>query len=390
MHYLCIVKEFARHIEVLLLDNDCVIVPGFGGFISHRVSSRRVEEENLFLPPYRTIGFNPAMKLNDGLLVQSYMLAYDASYPEAIKLVESKVEELEGILQSDGEYELHGIGKLRQNIEGQNSFLPLESGILSPSLYGLGSFELLTLDEISHREEEERQAKEAAIAATKKQEPVLEPSFISEQNESKLDESSRRRERYINIAAACIAIVLTCLLALPFTNIGKSSKELKNQSLSEVVTKDYRSIMTKFFDALSLNTSTPKADVIKTSESAKKNSRIKQKNEVKKNATDTTAALKPALEPVKEEVQTTSAIAVSEQKSAPYYTIVLASQVSQKNAEIFIEKLNKRTGIQAEILKDKFTRIVYSKFQTQEEAQQKKAELKDIPEFKNVWIMEVR
>ena len=121
--------ELARHIEILLLDNDCVIVPGFGGFITHHVSARHIEEENLFLPPYRTIGFNPAMKLNDGLLVQSYMIAYDASYPEAVRIVNSRVEKLESILHKEGEYELHGIGLLRENVQGQYTFKPLESGI---------------------------------------------------------------------------------------------------------------------------------------------------------------------------------------------------------------------------------------------------------------------
>lgn len=27
--------ELAQHIEVLLLENDCVIVPGFGGFVAY-------------------------------------------------------------------------------------------------------------------------------------------------------------------------------------------------------------------------------------------------------------------------------------------------------------------------------------------------------------------
>ena len=72
-------KELARHIEVLLLDNDCVIVPGLGGFVTHHISARRVESESRFLPPYRTLGFSPKMVLNDGLLVQSYMQAYDTN-----------------------------------------------------------------------------------------------------------------------------------------------------------------------------------------------------------------------------------------------------------------------------------------------------------------------
>ena len=75
--------ELAQHIEALLLENDCVIVPGFGGFVAHYAPATHVKEENLFLPPTRTIGFNPQLKLNDGVLVQSYMSAYDTSFADA-------------------------------------------------------------------------------------------------------------------------------------------------------------------------------------------------------------------------------------------------------------------------------------------------------------------
>ena len=45
--------ELAKHIEILLLDNDCVIVPEFGGFMAHHVNSVYDEEDGLFLPPRR-------------------------------------------------------------------------------------------------------------------------------------------------------------------------------------------------------------------------------------------------------------------------------------------------------------------------------------------------
>ena len=73
-------NELSRHIEKLLLSHDCVIVPQLGGFVTQYVSARHVGCENLFLPPRRTVGFNPQLKLNDGLLVQSYMQAHETSY----------------------------------------------------------------------------------------------------------------------------------------------------------------------------------------------------------------------------------------------------------------------------------------------------------------------
>ena len=79
-----LVIELDRHIEILLLDNDCVIVPGFGGFVAHHVEARYDKSDNSFLPPLRSLGFNPHLKnINDSLLAQSYVEAYDISYPEA-------------------------------------------------------------------------------------------------------------------------------------------------------------------------------------------------------------------------------------------------------------------------------------------------------------------
>lgn len=89
--------QIQRHIEILLLSHDCVIVPGFGGFIAHHVDARYDEDDRLWLPPYRTLGFNPQLTLNDSLLAQSYVEAYDMSYPDALRQIEAEVEELKSI-----------------------------------------------------------------------------------------------------------------------------------------------------------------------------------------------------------------------------------------------------------------------------------------------------
>lgn len=356
--------ELARHIEILLLDNDCVIVPGFGGFITHHVSARHIEEENLFLPPYRTIGFNPAMKLNDGLLVQSYMIAYDASYPEAVRIVNSRVEKLESILHKEGEYELHGIGLLRENVQGQYTFKPLESGILSPNLYGLSSFEIKTLEQIAKEQAAEKAEREAAkLVVQKKTESVLEPSFIgvTEKKIVEMNPRSKKRERYINIAAAAIAVIFISLLALPFaTNFGKSSSEMK-RTMSQTMTEDNRSIVSKVIDAMGMKTSDKIATPItKSIETDEKKTDSVSKEEIKENQTKN------------------------------YFTLVLACQVGKKNAQMFIDRLYEREGIQAEIQEDKFISIVYSQFKTQDEAYRKLHELKNIPEFKQAWVKEIK
>jgi hypothetical protein len=49
--------ELSTHIEYLLLCREEVSVPGLGTFTVREMSSRRVDDEGIFLPPYRTVSF---------------------------------------------------------------------------------------------------------------------------------------------------------------------------------------------------------------------------------------------------------------------------------------------------------------------------------------------
>lgn len=135
-----LVIELERHIEILLLNNDCVIVPDLGGFMAHHCEARYDADNGLFLPPQRTLGFNPQLKINDSLLAQSYIEVYDISYPEALRRIEAEVNELKQHLATEGVYDLNDIGRLKVNEEGNLVFEPCEAGILTPYLYGLGTF----------------------------------------------------------------------------------------------------------------------------------------------------------------------------------------------------------------------------------------------------------
>ena len=159
--------ELDRHIEILLLSNDCVIVPGLGGFMTHHVEARYDEDDQMFLPPLRTLGFNPQLTMNDSLLVQSYIEAYDISYPEALRRIESEVEELKQHIDAAGSYELNDIGELALNEEGKYLFTPCEAGILTPDLYGLSGFEMKPIATaqpvVEEKKEEEVEETPAAV-----------------------------------------------------------------------------------------------------------------------------------------------------------------------------------------------------------------------------------
>lgn len=138
--------DLTRHIEILLLSNDCVVVPGLGAFLTHYVPARYDDIDGSFIPPMRTVGFNQRIQESDMLLAQSYVDAYDISYPEAVRRVEDDVEALRSCLEDKGQYQMHGIGTLSLNADGNVEFEPTEAGIITPSLYGLGSFQMGRLD----------------------------------------------------------------------------------------------------------------------------------------------------------------------------------------------------------------------------------------------------
>ena len=137
--------ELAKHIEILLLDNDCVIVPDLGGFIAHYQPAHYEEGEGVCLPPLRMVGFNPQLTMNDGLLVQSYMQAYHADYADAMRIISEKVENLKETLHKEGVVEMDGIGMLHYTLYGTYEFRPYENGVLSPALYALDAFTIAPL-----------------------------------------------------------------------------------------------------------------------------------------------------------------------------------------------------------------------------------------------------
>ena len=197
-----------RHLEILLLSNDCVIVPGFGGFMAHHVEARKDGADGMFLPPTRTIGFNPKLTFNDSLLAQSYVECYDISYPDALNRIDDEVRELRQHIENDGSYYLHGVGVVTLNKEGHYVFEPCEAGILTPSLYGLSGFELPTLHEMSHRETTH------VIAGTTGQSCEESSSSLSDEvNEGEVSEKTSYNVVMIwrTIAAACVAALILLL-----------------------------------------------------------------------------------------------------------------------------------------------------------------------------------
>ncbi len=361
----------SKHIEILLLEHDCVIVPGLGGFIANQVSSRYGENnDELFLPPYRTLGFNQELTLNDGLLAQSYMQAYDTSYPEAYMQMEKDVNEMRRQLELNGTYTLNGIGTLTKGIEDGITFTAPESGILTPSLYGLYSVEVIKLDKVKKDREIRRTLSQTSIVPIQKADGKdLADSTEDNKNsekESQVKETNAREEitvkihkRWLEIgAAAAVAASLFFLITFPSL---KSDSKLSDTCVASAVYVGKPSDLPKQPDG-----SAKPAEVeinnkeIKSHEQADNPSQIKSER-IEKKATD------------------------------KKFVIVLASCVSEKNANMFIEELNRQGLSEATFTKADKNRVTYSGYDTYREAANAIAELRKVNQaFENAWILKMK
>ena len=359
--------ELAQHIETLLLENDCVIVPGFGGFVAHYSPATRVKEENIFLPPTRTIGFNPQLKLNDGVLVQSYMSAYDTSFADASRIVEKEVNEFIGLLHEEGKVHLDNIGEIHYNVYGNYEFIPYDSKITTPSLYGLDFFEMQELSVLQQKEK------------------VWVPTH--QEKEKKTFEISINRAYLRNAAAMIAAIVLFFAFSTPVenTDVQKNNyaqllpselfEQIEKQSVAvtPVYVKSEAMQQAKKLSASSTKASSTKkhtADKVKTS----KPIAVKEVKVAKQGTSATTAATAPA---------------VKSQKSVNHpFHIIVAGGISLKDAEAIATQLKSKGFANAKALNmDGKVRVSISSFDNRNEATKQLLELRKNETYKNAWLL---
>lgn len=346
----------AKHIESLLLENDCVIVPGLGGFVASYVSARLVEDEGIFLPPHRQVGFNPLLQINDGLLVQSYMLAYDVNFPEATAIINEAVNVIKADLQNKGEMEIGSVGRLRLGIDGRYDFTPNEAGILSPELYALDALPLSALAEISNQTLEETDSQS-----------IEDNEEGEETNEETGKTYTLRINRYVvhYAAAAVIALVFYILWATPITQAPSQSQ------------------LASFLPTLQ------QVGIHKQSQKpVKATAQVRQ-------TTPAAQAQAPATQeqtPTAQDAQPAATDNATDNATANFqgFTLVLASRVAPAGAARLCEKLAEAGFAGAQVYQNKYsTSVVFGRFASREEAKAQLNNLRGQSEyFKDAWIYE--
>jgi len=130
-------KEFVSHIDYLIQKHDCVIIPDFGGFVLSHEGAHFLPDGSI-LPPKVTIGFNPELKYNDGLLAESYMNMYSISYDAACNKVKDAVKRLNTLIGMKHPVQVGNLGKVMLDDNNRLFFTPNANlSIFHPETFGL-------------------------------------------------------------------------------------------------------------------------------------------------------------------------------------------------------------------------------------------------------------
>lgn len=143
-------KDLFQHVEHLMTEHDCVVVPGLGGFVLHDAESRVDEAGEIFHPKGKDITFNSRLTFNDGILVQSYMEDEDLSFEAAVERIHEAVAELQEQLDEGRVLAFGRLGTLLKNAEGKLTFRPDNHNLYCPDAYGLSPFVFPTLAQRRH------------------------------------------------------------------------------------------------------------------------------------------------------------------------------------------------------------------------------------------------
>ena len=120
----------------MFLDYDCVIIPGFGGFVCNERPAWYDEDKEEMVPPSRDVLFNPNLTHNDGLLAQEIIRSTGVSYTEAMNIAETEAGFILEELKSGNSVEIAGVGRLYSGEDGINRFAPAAELVRTLSSFG--------------------------------------------------------------------------------------------------------------------------------------------------------------------------------------------------------------------------------------------------------------
>ncbi|MFT6815633.1 MAG: hypothetical protein ACJAZ3_001543 [Sphingobacteriales bacterium] len=217
-----------NHIIELLYLNDCVIIPGLGGFVGNEKRAEVNEIVKTVHPPRKKIAFNAKLVDDDGLLIAHVAQREAISVIEASCVVDEYVKSKLNILNKRSYVDIEGVGKIIQNHENNLVFVPKKDHTFLIDTFGL---------------------KEVPLSVYKEEKKPVVEAIIRPKTEAERKMSLK----WIPYAAAA-SIILSALI---YFNYNHSSENLSLSTLNP-----FTDTFTNHTETLKVETVSPTEEVV--------------------------------------------------------------------------------------------------------------------------------
>ena len=156
--------HLSKFISELLINHNCVTVPGLGSFLGNFKSAYYDLENEKFYPPSKQISFNSQIKVNDGLLAKFMSEKSGLEYDSSLKEIHQEVLKISLSLKKESVL-LKEIGELNLNKEGNIVFTPFKTKNFLKESFGLSP---VYIKELSHKESQNKLTFEPKVRPIRK------------------------------------------------------------------------------------------------------------------------------------------------------------------------------------------------------------------------------
>jgi nucleoid DNA-binding protein/cell division protein FtsN len=246
--------NFGKYIHELLLENEIVVVTGFGAFVSEYKPAEISENSEEIKPPSKIVTFNQQIRNNDGLLVGHVAEIKQISHFDALKAIEAERENILYRLDNGEEVELKGVGILVYTSENKIDFKPIQDDNLLLDSFGLETTSIVPEVEESEElpeemaiiEEEETtvtpiveedilEGKAVSKEEEKEEEPVLVSNFTINSAEKETEEEAKKKKAWLWYLLILVPLVAVSVFVFIKGEKGGGTDKQKEQNTISII-----------------------------------------------------------------------------------------------------------------------------------------------------------
>ena len=199
-------------IRELLFEQECVIIPDFGGFITKYKSAIINHFGQVIYPPTKSVSFNRQLRNDDGLLVNTYAQFNHVTFSDASLGVKSWIANFVAKLNTEHQITIEKVGKFLKSEDGGITFEFFVGENYLDESYGLPVVQAVAIQRGIESESILKQ-----IEAT---ELTVHSEIESAETEMANDLANKRSSNLSIVAVAILSVLLIASAVLPFARVN--------------------------------------------------------------------------------------------------------------------------------------------------------------------------